>query len=186
MKKAASWIAILFLLALINNVIGSAGHDRSTTECLDCHPDQISKQVSHFMTSSDDCQFCHELSGETGQLEMTTVTDNSSCVACHIQNDILFDDGAHVEMLCTDCHAAHGSDFQTLYVSAETSLCFQNCHGDADMGLSHPVGDGIEDIHAGSDLSCVSTCHSIHQPTQPKMLQVASLDLCMRCHSEKF
>jgi predicted CXXCH cytochrome family protein len=65
-------------------------------------------------------------------------------------------------------------------------LCVGACHGDHDLGVSHPVGDDVEDKRIGGAMSCVSTCHSMHQRREPKMLQMTAVNLCHECHGDKF
>ncbi len=164
----------------------------SNPDCLSCHVSEFQAANQHMIETNDDCLFCHAVETVTvGRVGLTRTTvdtqvGNYSCVACHVEQDHANQQASgHSEVSCTSCHSPHSSNFNHLFVRSETELCGQSCHGDSDIGITHPIGDEIEDSFAGQSMSCVSTCHSMHTPEDDKMLQVAYGDLCQRCHADK-
>lgn len=154
--------------------------------CLECHQDSFISENNHFIESSDDCQFCHEVSSQATDHKAITFASNTLCESCHFD----IDQGAqllkHDSFNCVNCHSAHGSDFQYSLKDNAVSFCAETCHNEGQLGLSHPVGEGVVDKHAGGEMTCVSTCHTNHKPIEEKMLQLASNDLCGQCHEEKY
>ena len=66
------------------------------------------------------------------------------------------------------------------------TLCRENCHNKAQLGNSHPVGGHSQDRRTGQQLTCVSTCHSLHNPKEEKLLQYSVRNVCYECHQEMY
>jgi predicted CXXCH cytochrome family protein len=177
-------VLFLGMLCLVASAIGGVGHDTETAECLNCHSDPADEPFGHFIESSDDCIFCHEVASDG--TTMGSITDDVICRVCHVANSEMVESGAHVNLSCMECHDPHSTPNPTMFRTAETNLCSGSCHGEHDIGVSHPIGEQVLDKRLGTAMSCVSTCHSMHQPREPKMLQMAALDLCASCHGDKF
>jgi len=180
-----------FALSLIVGVsvtasVGLAldGYHVESADCLKCHVDRFDRPVGHFIETNDDCAYCHEINPSGS--EILTVTDNTVCQVCHIANSDAVEGGAHLGVSCMTCHDPHSGDYPHRFRKAEVSLCLGDCHGDHDLGVSHPIGETVPDPRVGGAMSCVSTCHSMHRPKEPRMLQMAALDLCRECHRDKF
>ena len=204
------WILLVFVVAMVAmaeegaqltglndiSVTGLMDHSQMGTDCLSCHDDIIPSSNSHMISSNDDCQFCHNLalpsqtgsssSGEVFGL-MLTETDDYVCTACHVEQDVMEQEhNIHLDMGCTSCHDPHGSSYGKMWVESEADLCVGSCHGDWDIGITHPTGEDIRDPYADASMSCVSSCHSVHQPVNDsRMLQVSYTTLCNRCHPDK-
>jgi predicted CXXCH cytochrome family protein len=164
---------------------GSSGvHGISGSDCLSCHQDQLAGSVGHYINHNDDCILCHEVL--TANSTMTTLKSDNTCQVCHVDVASPSSGEFHTSTACVDCHDAHSSNNSHLFRQPETELCQGSCHGDHDIGVSHPVGETVADSRSGGAMSCVSTCHSMHEPAEPKMLQMAALDLCYQCHDDKF
>lgn len=154
--------------------------------CLDCHNSVLSGN-QHFIESSDECLYCHENKGptENGHRVITSVDDNI-CLACHIEQDPMISSSQHSLINCVDCHNPHGSKEVYNMNYDMISLCADNCHDHNQLGNSHPVGARYTDKRTGDEMTCVSTCHSVHTPREPKLLRYTSEDLCRQCHESKY
>lgn len=181
--------------SVLPDFVSSMDPSEQGTDCLSCHSEIISEGNGHWITSNDDCRFCHDLTltsregsdhtTANGNL-MLTQTGDYVCVACHADHDKSEQqENSHLDFGCTTCHNPHGSSYGANFVQSEVDLCGGSCHGDWDIGVSHPTGEGIKDISAGVSMSCVSTCHSMHASVEEKLLQVAYDDLCQQCHLDK-
>ncbi len=184
MKSLGKFMVAMGVLFLVMVVHANGPHSQQDTRCLDCHSERLNGQTLHFAQNNDDCMFCH--GGIDGAAVISTETDNLVCVACHADHDIDRHTDAHTDLLCTDCHDPHSSAEPHLFRLPEGSLCANECHGEHDLGMSHPTGAGTLDKTTGSEVTCISTCHTMHQPHDEKMLQMASTDLCFQCHDDKF
>lgn len=158
----------------------------SENNCLQCHQDNFTGQNTHFIENSDDCQFCHEVSSQENNHKTMTFASNTLCVSCHFDIDKSTQLLKHDSFDCVSCHNPHGSEYEYSMKNSTVALCSDNCHTKKDLGLSHPIGKGVADKHAGGDITCVSTCHTNHKPADEKMLQLASNNLCGQCHIEKY
>lgn len=184
MRNLFTTLLVLAVMLPTSGASGIGNHSASATDCLSCHANQFDKFDNHFVESNTDCVFCHDRSDDG--LTITTITSDEICQVCHVTNSHAVETGAHSGISCMECHDAHSSDNDHLFRTVETSLCTGSCHGSHNLGVSHPQGVSIADDNTGSALSCVSTCHSMHKPAEPKMLQMAALDLCAQCHGDKF
>jgi predicted CXXCH cytochrome family protein len=92
--------------------------------------------------------------------------------------------GVHVTFACTECHELHEGTPQS---SKQYGLkaCTKSCHGKHDLGLSHPIGDDLQD-KTGITLTCVTACHSMHLPNFGHLLLAEGSDVCKGCHIDKF
>ncbi len=183
--KIATLVMLVIIAVQFSSVKGVGVHDSADPQCLSCHADKIEGEFTHYLETNDDCIFCHESVSTSRGVIMTTASVKNACVACHAEQDVMSETGIHSYMECTNCHSPHASSNKNRYIATETELC-GSCHGDHDIGISHPTGKNIEDPNAGGAMSCVSSCHEVHKPAEPKMLQMADLDLCYQCHDEKF
>lgn len=184
MKLRRTFYVSISLVLLIGLAYASSPHSSSTNDCLGCHDSLVRGQTRHFVESNEDCMFCHERTPDGNVLSFQS--DNLVCVACHADHEVGLSTANHDDLSCTDCHDPHSSDQPHLFARTEMSVCADNCHGNHDLGLSHPTGDGTADAATGEIVTCVSTCHSMHAPGDEKMLQMAGADLCYQCHDEKF
>jgi predicted CXXCH cytochrome family protein len=182
------WALILTLPVLVWGISSSAGENATdAASCLSCHDSSPGIQNTHFINSSDDCRFCHEPHGSGLDKRAETIRSNILCLSCHAEQDPSYQQSlVHTGLQCTTCHNPHGSDSSPMLVRESVTLCTESCHTSAQIGLSHPVGTGVIDKATGREMTCVSACHSIHDAAEPKLLQLADLDLCAKCHGEKF
>jgi len=183
-------IQFIFCLLLIISTVSFAQlevtNDEQKNNCIQCHKSSFTSNNNHFIEHSDDCQFCHEVSSREVDHKTITYSSNTLCQSCHFDIDVKQKLLKHESFDCISCHNAHGSDYKYSMINDPVSFCMESCHTKDQLGLSHPVGEGIEDKHAGGEMTCVSTCHTNHQPVDEKMLQLASTDLCGQCHQEKY
>jgi len=187
MKIQRIAIAILAMSGMISIALGEiARANKQELSCMNCHAGTINQPQSHYIESDDDCMFCHDVAWEGAAHSVATVADNSSCVACHVAQDQLNSENIHSDQQCSSCHNPHGSSNDFMFVSSANNLCNSTCHTDGDIGVSHPVGENTVDQHTGGEMTCVSSCHSLHQPKEPKLLQWSNIDLCFQCHVDKY
>lgn len=186
---------VFFGAALFIIFVGVAGISMSqepgstSYECLDCHSETVRAENRHFLQSSDDCMFCHKENGGGGDHRQSIDWGNQTCVVCHIEEDkseIVEERKAHDLLACTQCHNPHGTEFGFNLLAPTPILCAETCHGADNLGISHPIGEGIPDIARGTEMTCISTCHSVHYPSEPKLLKFAGANLCSQCHTDKY
>ena len=116
---------------------------------------------------------------------------NSLCYRCHAAIGLSYVSSSHNVIDCEDCHTTHGSPYGSLLRQTPTNTCSQ-CHkptkdlvfvGDGDSG--HRASPTFYDIHAGTPLTCTSTCHDPHRSDFRFMIRDWPwyLDgLCLQCH----
>ncbi len=164
----------------------SGENSENKIDCVECHEQVLNSGNSHLPFSNDDCFLCHEGSMRGDMHDVKTYRDDIVCVSCHLDYPEYNQNLVHNNILCIDCHNPHRSDNDLILMRGEIGLCTESCHTNETLGNSHPVGRKIADPNTGGELTCISTCHSIHSPTQAKSLQLATIDLCQSCHSEKY
>lgn len=174
---AAGAITIIILSAATVGFSGTAQVD-----CGDCHSAILGDGERHFFEGNEDCGFCHEVDRVGADHKVLTFSSDDVCLACHPGQDPLQSSSEHEGINCADCHEPHGSSHEYSLRSPVVSLCQESCHTDGDLGVSHPVGDNVPDITTNADMTCVSSCHSNHQSSEPKLLKMARNDLCRQCH----
>lgn len=186
MRTIQITICLLLVFAVISFAQFELADKNEKNKCLKCHQSSFSTKNNHFIDNSDDCQFCHEVSSQKANHETETFASNTLCQSCHFD----IDEGTrllkHDSFNCVNCHSPHGSDHEYSLKKNTVSLCTGSCHTNSQLGSSHPVGEGVVDKHVGGEMTCVSTCHANHKPTDEKMLQLASNDLCGQCHMENY
>ncbi len=172
---------------LLPTSAGAAPPHTTDTNCTSCHFTATGKDAKAHLSSASDCVFCHEGIVSAGNYVISTLDDNETCLFCHTEQNPAFQAlAAHGDLSCTRCHDAHGTSAGPRLRSTEIALCSNACHGSGELGRSHPVGPGVIDNLTGAEMTCVSSCHSVHNPAEPKLLQTESQALCKRCHSEMF
>lgn len=177
------------LLAFGFSVATALDDHGAAMECSRCHSDMLSAGRTHMTRSVSDCLYCHQVEASGNAFEphrVTTEPDDESCVTCHLGHDRSSPSAGHAMVTCSECHDPHGSVQAFNLRQPAVTLCTESCHTDGDIGLSHPVGNGIIDRMTGTEMTCTSTCHSVHSPEQPKLLQFSDNDLCRQCHHEKY
>ena len=179
-------IPILLLAILTTTSVGQLS-TAGDGDCLNCHNDYVSSAIRHFLDSSNDCQFCHEVVGVTeGVHQIETYGGDNICMACHADHESGIAEQIHTNQECITCHNPHGSDHSPNLVMSNLLLCSESCHDADQLGLSHPIGSEAIVESSGEEMTCVSTCHSIHQPQEEKLLQYSAIDLCTQCHGDKY
>jgi predicted CXXCH cytochrome family protein len=170
--------------------VASARDDYDITmRCDRCHADMTTDGQTHMTRSMSDCLYCHQVEPSDNAFvphRVTTEPDELSCVTCHIGHEPTGQSAGHATVSCSECHNPHGSNEAYNLRQSAVSLCTESCHTDGDIGLSHPVGGGIIDRKTGFEMTCTSTCHSVHNPEEPKLMQFTDNDLCRQCHEEKY
>jgi len=160
---------------------------RCEDSCSGCHFSGNQDQRSHDIDTGGECNYCHRSVGSNDAHNISTNRDSFNCMFCHSElNPTTSSLGAHKNLQCVDCHTAHGPNGGYRLVKSVVSLCSETCHTADQLGKSHPVGQGVIDKSTGTELTCVSTCHSVHNSRDDKLLQFADTDLCLQCHTEKF
>jgi predicted CXXCH cytochrome family protein len=113
------------------------------------------------------------------------VPENTDCIRCHSNSGVYQVNPEHETLACATCHIPHGSNQDYLLRVTTNTLCTGNCHGIDQLGQSHPRGSGSIDAHTGKELTCTSTCHSIHTTNPEHLLSLTPPQLCASCHTDK-
>lgn len=183
-------VKIFLLICLIQSIsihasVGQSGHvGAADRECLACHfsaPDV----TGHPGTDGTGCTYCHHWTIVGNDIESIMTPDNADCVGCHVNSETYRVNSAHEAYPCTTCHIPHGSNQDHLLIGSANTLCTTGCHLPELLGQSHPRGSGTIDTHTGAELTCISTCHSIHTTGPEHLLTLAPPYLCASCHSDK-
>jgi predicted CXXCH cytochrome family protein len=158
----------------------------SSADCLSCHEYVLAGGYRHFAAASLDCGFCHMESGTgIGEPAMGYARD-TVCYACHADKRASAREEIHSSVSCVTCHSPHSSDYDHQHRGPHNGVCTGSCHGEHDLGTSHPRGDGTFDVNTGCEISCVSTCHSMHSGAEITLLQKSPRELCASCHDDKY
>lgn len=168
----------------IKNISLNNGED--INNCQSCHDEIINSKQSHFIESSDDCQFCHVVNKNSSDHVILSIKDNDLCVACHVEQSDMNSSSAHEPLFCVECHNPHGSNQDKMFNKTVVDLCREKCHTKAELGNSHRVGGTMIDARTGGELTCISTCHSLHNPKEAKLLQYSATYVCQECHEEMY
>ena len=179
-------IVILLCASLYSSAATLLGNSESYSKCLNCHQDMMGSYNNHFIQNDDDCQLCHLIDYSIPGHSISTITENSICLACHVEQDVINTDKMHKDLICRDCHNPHGSVNQYMFNNNIVSLCSNDCHTTHELGYSHPVGDDYVDKRTGEELTCISTCHSLHHPKDTKLLQYSGNNVCSQCHMDHY
>lgn len=116
------------------------------------------------------CTDCHQPHGSAGPANLKRNTLNEQCYECHAEKRGPFLwEHAPVQEDCSNCHVAHGSNYENLLVARQPYLC-QQCH----MGAFHVSGtysgsglppDGADQRMLGKNCS---NCHvQVHGSNHP-------------------
>ncbi len=186
-------LVVLSLLILHTIAISSIGiksipmnSNDVIIDCENCHNEIITSVNSHFIESSNDCQFCHIVNTNTTDHQILSITDNDVCVACHVEQSEMNSSDVHSSVYCMDCHDPHGSNEDYMFTKNVVQLCSENCHTKEEQGNSHAVGGDLIDERTGQQLTCISTCHNLHSPKEDKLLQYTVTNVCYECHQEMY
>jgi DmsE family decaheme c-type cytochrome len=123
------------------------------------------------------CTQCHQL--HTHKDKMTTRTlVNDGCMSCHTEKRAMIKRPsrhplAEGKMVCTDCHAAHGSAGPKLMAKDSVVQTCYTCH----MEKRGPFLWN----HLPATQDC-SICHNPHGSANPNLLKVRPPFLCQQCH----
>ena len=185
--KRLSNLIILFFSLFGAYAFSSPQNQNEYSNCMSCHGEKFTTGTVHFIEGNEDCRFCHKVAVSAAGHQTRTIINRILCQSCH--GDIEDNPAAvsnHNSLQCVECHDPHGSSEPHLMRTDIVTSCSDKCHTKGDLGLSHPVGRDLIDPNTNTVLTCVSTCHSNHFPTDDKLLQLASMDLCSQCHRDKF
>ena len=185
--KTTIVFGLIFMLAMAFTVVPNANSGADAGSCTDCHESVLSERTNHFIDTEDDCLFCHETDIGGGDSHVITYSERDICGACHVEQDRMDVTDVHGSLNCIECHNPHGSNHNFSFSVEGISLCSETCHTSDQLGNSHAVGEGTLHTKTGEEVTCVSDCHSVHEPQQDaKLLQMAEQDrLCGQCHDDK-
>ena len=139
--------------------------------CSDCHNPHAA-DYSALLTARDNELVLQVPRGPVGDSEASCAT---------------YEDSAHVDTLCIDCHTPHGSTTLRSCGARNPDLCL-GCHADdVDGDNRHPFRPTFYDVMAQDGLTCTSTCHEPHGTDYNYMLIGLVLPawtaLCLQCHT---
>lgn len=153
--------------------------------CPACHNTTTGGLYRHIGTDNNGCAYCHQFGNGDSGISDIRVPENSDCIRCHCNSEAYRVNPEHETLTCSTCHRPHGSDMDQLLRVTTNTLCTENCHGLEQLGRSHPRGSGSIDTHTGDELTCTSTCHSIHTTNPEHLLTISPPQLCAGCHTGK-
>ncbi len=149
----------------------SSYHDRQGVACADCHNAHPDTQVPQIVAIQ------HTTLAQPVRRPMQ-VDQPDTCFKCHPKIFALASLPSHHPILerkirCSDCHDAHGEDYQSLTTETLNQLCFE-CHGEKE-------GPFVWE-HAPVTESC-AICHEPHGTVANNLLLQPPTFLCLRCHT---
>jgi predicted CXXCH cytochrome family protein len=108
----------------------------------------------------------------------------SLCLSCHDRERYLPSENSHpgIEGSCLACHHGHQSPHPSLLRGEPIEFCYR-CHADQKRGRTHPMG--MRDPLTGSTLTCISSCHQLHNaPFRYFLRKDRGRALCVSCHGD--
>lgn len=154
--------------------------------CYGCHPsvsEQFGRPSAHPVGLELVCADCHDPHA-ADYSALLTAQDNKLCYQCHRAVKAKYERSRHRTQLCVKCHTPHGSDFSPILVGTNPDLCFR-CHTGLTMDNRHPIQPIFFDTHAGTGLTCTSTCHDPHGTPFGAMVKKYPFTrdgVCLQCH----
>ncbi len=167
-------------------VFGSDGNvsaELQDSVCLSCHQDseRMSWHDSMHVQAEVSCVSCHQVHSASDPI-LDRSQQVGRCVECHSeQRSDLHKRSAHPmqtntqagSMVCSDCHASHGSMSDAALLQPSTNdNCYQ-CHAEK-RGPFLWEHQGVVD-------DC-SNCHDVHGSVNDNLLKRKAPQLCQNCH----
>ena len=163
---------------------GNVSGELQNTVCLSCHQDDTRMHWKDSLHADEDiaCASCHNIHTGSDPV-LSRAKQVEICTDCHTEQKVAINKhSAHPlatatsvgEMVCTDCHATHGS--MTDSSLKETSLndtCYQ-CHAEKRGPLLWEHEPVTEDC---------TTCHNPHGSVNDHLLEQRAPLLCQNCHA---
>ncbi len=181
--------------------------------CLFCHADLaplMEAEDNHAPFGNGECSTCHAPHSSDNRF-LLIAGEAETCAKCHDgvleKHDIL----NVSDMLCSDCHDAHGSSKKNPiasnahepFASGECDVCHTVTDGDIDFADDFPPPDMCEGCHddaaamiagekshfgtaaikAGGAATCLE-CHDAHKSASGSLLSKPEKELCRKCHDE--
>lgn len=154
--------------------------NKQNSVCLSCHDDhaRFAWQGSPHQSQEVPCASCHTLhKGKDPMLSREGQAE--ACGTCHRQQGAATHQlSSHPlqwgDMVCSDCHAPHGSLNDTLLKAETVNDNCASCH-------QEKSGPKLWE-HAPVAESC-TTCHNPHGSNLPRLLKQPIPLLCQSCHS---
>jgi DmsE family decaheme c-type cytochrome len=151
--------------------------------CLGCHE----ADTGHFWPGSVhefaevSCAGCHKLHDAVDQA-LTFEGKNTQCLGCHQrqQAEMLFASSHPMrsrQMVCTDCHAAHGGPGPAALIQPTLNEQCYTCHAEKRGPFLWEHAPVAEDC---------SNCHKAHGSNHRSLLQARTPFLCQQCHLAAF
>jgi DmsE family decaheme c-type cytochrome len=151
--------------------------------CLSCHEQEAGHQwrgsAHEFAELS--CSGCHKVHAADDAV-LSHAGESGLCLTCHqrTQAETLFASSHPIrsgQMVCSDCHGAHGGPGPAALTQATLNeQCFQ-CHAEK-------RGPFLWE-HAPASEDC-SNCHQPHGSNHRALLQARTPFLCQQCHLAAF
>lgn len=161
---------------------GLSAESRETENrvCLQCHQGGalIHWQTSMHAADTLACTSCHKI--HRPHLELDRATQSEVCVKCHhaIRADI-YRASTHPiregNVVCTDCHNAHGSAGPTSLKELSVNENCYRCHAEIRgpfLWEHYPVSEDC------------SLCHRVHGSNHAALLTKSPPFLCQQCHQD--
>jgi predicted CXXCH cytochrome family protein len=128
--------------------------------------------------------------GATADPAQPTAKTGNPCFESGCHSELKAQEGPikhqpYVDGQCLSCHKTyHTEETQKKYTQSDIDLCY-SCHVDSQLGVTHPVGEGVIDPNTGQMMTCTSTCHLNHTaPYEYLLSNSGSGPLCVSCHKD--
>jgi DmsE family decaheme c-type cytochrome len=159
--------------------------------CLSCHSNDKTHMFwlgSAHETAGVSCLNCHSIHSMTeGRNDhlMAKRTESETCLSCHGEvrkamfqrsRHLFRDERATLQMECSSCHNAHGTQTEKLISANSINDKCYSCH-------QEKRGPFLWE-HSPVRESCI-TCHSPHGSNNPRLLTLRVPQLCQSCHDQQ-
>jgi DmsE family decaheme c-type cytochrome len=157
--------------------------DQQNGVCLGCHESgvRINWQGSQHAFADIPCAACHDIHTLDDPVQ-SKATQAQVCFTCHTAQRAQSFRFSHHPMregkvVCSECHAPHGSFGPHLLREARVNDTCYDCHQDKRGPFLWEHPPVREDC---------TNCHTPHGSTQPRLLKARTPFLCQECHMEAF
>lgn len=163
---------------------GNVSAELQDSVCLSCHQDDARQHWQDSAHADEElaCVSCHQVHVAADPV-LNQASEVAVCTECHTEQKLSMNKhSAHPmlsetqagTMVCSDCHAPHGSMTEgSLNALTQTDTCYQ-CHADKRGPFLWEHEPVTEDC---------SVCHDPHGSTNQSLLKTRAPLLCQQCHA---
>ena len=141
-------------------------------------PNDFRKYIFHTPENEKDCNDCHKMEIDKGDLTPETPED-SPCYKCHnnkISSSVQHDPAA--EWTCFECHQSEKGASKYSVPEPIVEICNQ-CHD------QYSEWSAMKEMHGPVAVGQCLLCHDPHGSDWPAFTRIHTTDLCNNCHTGK-